>query len=58
MKIVKYLFLRPIKTRSSWIFMRGSVESESAFREEANGADERTGVYYVSGWVVSISLDA
>ena len=37
--------------------MRGSVESESAFREEANGADERTGVYYVSGCVVSISLD-
>ena len=38
--------------------MCGSVENESAFREEANGADERTGVCYVSGWIVSISLDA
>ena len=30
--------------------MCGSVESESAFREEANGADKRTVVCYACGW--------
>ena len=38
--------------------MSGSVESESAFREEANGADKGMVVCWVSGWVVSTSLDA
>ena len=39
------------------IYVRLSREGVS-IREEANDADERTGVCYVSGWVVSISLDA
>ena len=37
--------------------MSGSVESESAFREETNGADKGMVVCWVSGWVVSTSLD-
>ena len=39
MKVVKYLFLRPIVDK---VVMNIYVESESAFREEANGADKRT----------------
>ena len=37
--------------------MSGSVESESAFREEANAADKGMVVCWVSGWIVSTSLD-
>ena len=52
------VILRPTVNKVVMNIYGGSVESESAFREEANGADKGMVVCWVSGWVVSTSLDA
>ena len=41
MKTVKYLFYDPVHFTHEYLSC-GSLESVSAFREEANGADKRT----------------